>query len=161
MATERENSTSEVTSNQEIPVAGNIGGTDSSGVLPITSHKLNGHNFLQWSQSVLMFVRGKGKDDHLTGLSAAPAKEDSRYQTWRAEDSMVMSWLINYMTMILAKIFSYIAPQKRSGMLQRRRTPAMKIPPNFLVRRPFSMIYNKVNLQSPITLIFSPVISSN
>ncbi|KAH9705132.1 Plant intracellular ras-group-related LRR protein 4 [Citrus sinensis] len=45
------------------------GGTDSSPIL-ITSHKLNDHNYLQWSQSVMMFICGKGKDDYLTGEEA-------------------------------------------------------------------------------------------
>ncbi|RVW47558.1 DNA mismatch repair protein MSH7 [Vitis vinifera] len=43
----------------EIP---NLGGNDSSPIL-ITGHKLNGHNYLQWSQSVLLFICGKGKDE--------------------------------------------------------------------------------------------------
>ncbi|MCR2848069.1 hypothetical protein KN825_16150, partial [Weizmannia coagulans] len=34
---------------------------------PITNHKLNGNNYLQWSSSVLMFISGKGKDDYLNG----------------------------------------------------------------------------------------------
>ncbi|XP_024024880.1 uncharacterized protein LOC112092581 [Morus notabilis] len=97
MAADRGSSTSEFTSSQETPMAGINGGSDSSGVLPITSHKLNGHNYLQWSQSVLMFVRGKGNDDHLTGLSTSPGEKDPKYRSWRAEDSMVMSWLINSM----------------------------------------------------------------
>ncbi|RVW21682.1 hypothetical protein CK203_099910 [Vitis vinifera] len=46
----------------EIP---NLGGNDSSPIL-ITGHKLNGHNYLQWSQSVLLFICGKGKDEYLT-----------------------------------------------------------------------------------------------
>lgn len=29
--------------------------------LQITTHKLNGQNFLQWSQSVKLYVKGKGK----------------------------------------------------------------------------------------------------
>ncbi|RVW46448.1 hypothetical protein CK203_067320 [Vitis vinifera] len=46
----------------EIP---NLSGSDSSPIL-ITGHKLNGHNYLQWSQSVLLFICGKGKDEYLT-----------------------------------------------------------------------------------------------
>ncbi|RVX06552.1 Retrovirus-related Pol polyprotein from transposon RE2 [Vitis vinifera] len=42
--------------------------------LLITGHKLNGHNFLQWSQSVMMYVCGKGKDEYLTGEVAIPEK---------------------------------------------------------------------------------------
>ncbi|RVW40091.1 Retrovirus-related Pol polyprotein from transposon RE1 [Vitis vinifera] len=49
----------------------NLGGSDSSPIL-ITRHKLNGHNYLQWSQSVLLFICGKGKDEYLTGEAAMP-----------------------------------------------------------------------------------------
>ena len=52
----------------EIP---NLGGSDSSPIL-ITGHKLNGHNYLQWLQSVLLFICGKGKDEYLTGEVAMP-----------------------------------------------------------------------------------------
>jgi len=35
--------------------------------LQITQHKLNGTNFREWFQSVLLVVRGKGKEGYLTG----------------------------------------------------------------------------------------------
>ncbi|RVW45092.1 Retrovirus-related Pol polyprotein from transposon TNT 1-94 [Vitis vinifera] len=53
--------------------------------LPITAHKLNGQNYLQWSQSILMFIRGKEKDDYITGASAAPETTASTYKKWIAE----------------------------------------------------------------------------
>ena len=46
--------------------------SSSSSHLPITAHKLNGQNYLQWSHSILMFIRGKEKDDYITRASAAP-----------------------------------------------------------------------------------------
>lgn len=63
----------------------------------ITCHKLNGRNFLSWSQSVLLFICGRGKDDHLTGKAACSDSNDQKFKTWRSENSMVMSWLINSM----------------------------------------------------------------
>ena len=47
----------------------NISGSSSHGneaVSLVTSHKFNGHNFLQWSQSVMMYIGGKGKEEYLT-----------------------------------------------------------------------------------------------
>ena len=90
---------SEVTSDAEPVTSSNNGVSDQSHLphLPITGHKLNGNNYLQWSQSVLMFVCGKGKDDYLTGVAAEPEKEQPTYKTWKTENSMVMSWLINSM----------------------------------------------------------------
>lgn len=63
----------------------------------VTSHKLNGHNYLQWSQSVFMFISGHNKDEYLTGVAKAPKNEDLTYKEWKAENNMVMSWLINSM----------------------------------------------------------------
>ncbi|KAL5779663.1 hypothetical protein ACOSQ2_010400 [Xanthoceras sorbifolium] len=93
-----EQSSPERPSNSEI-ASGSTGGSDNNNHHPlITSHKLNGHNYLQFSQSVIMFVCGKGKDDHLTGTAVAPSKEDPTFRTWKSKNNMVMSWLINSMT---------------------------------------------------------------
>ena len=90
-------SSAEVTSNpHSAPTANTHGATDGASLL-ITGHKLNGQNFLQWSQSVLMFICGKGKDDYLTGEIAIPEKDDPKYKVWKIENHMVMSWLINSM----------------------------------------------------------------
>ncbi|GAV59105.1 UBN2_3 domain-containing protein [Cephalotus follicularis] len=70
------------------------GGPESL-VQPITGHRLNGQNFPQWSQSVMMFISRKGKDDYLTGAAAPLPKGDPKFKSWRAKNNMVMSWLIN------------------------------------------------------------------
>lgn len=46
----------------------------------------------------MMFICGRGKDDYLTGAAPKPDPEDSKYKVWKAENNMVMSWLINSMT---------------------------------------------------------------
>ncbi|RVW69709.1 hypothetical protein CK203_060610 [Vitis vinifera] len=63
----------------------------------ITRHKLNGHNYLQWSQSVLLFICGKGKDEYLTGEAVMPETTEPGFRKWKIENSMIMSWLINSM----------------------------------------------------------------
>ncbi|KAL5777364.1 hypothetical protein ACOSP7_010290 [Xanthoceras sorbifolium] len=63
----------------------------------ITNIRLNGDNFFRWSLSVRMYILGRGKGGYLTGEKTAPAKEDSNYATWEAENFMVMSWLVNLM----------------------------------------------------------------
>ncbi|KAK0607433.1 hypothetical protein LWI29_014912 [Acer saccharum] len=65
------------------------GGSDQNSShhnLFITSHKLTGKNYLQWSKFVLIFIRGKGKDDYLSGTIDKPAKEDTGYlqEIWDA-----------------------------------------------------------------------------
>ncbi|RVW87743.1 Retrovirus-related Pol polyprotein from transposon RE1 [Vitis vinifera] len=77
----------------EIP---NLGGSDFSPIL-ITGHKLNGHNYLQWSQSVLLFICSKGKDEYLTREAAMPKTTELGFRKWKIENSMIMSWLINSM----------------------------------------------------------------
>ncbi|KAL5840582.1 hypothetical protein ACOSQ4_013190 [Xanthoceras sorbifolium] len=102
--------TTEETSSSSQPAAnsGN-GGGGSDHIqfpnLPITSHKLNGHNYLQWSQSVMMFVSGKGRDDYLTGKATVPGETDPNYRKWKTENNMVMSWLINSMNNDIGEIF--------------------------------------------------------
>ncbi|KAK4437689.1 hypothetical protein Salat_0102900 [Sesamum alatum] len=59
------------------------------------SYRLNGRNYLQWSQIVRTFLKGRGKLNHLIG--AAPKSEDPKFATWDEEDSMIMSWLWNSM----------------------------------------------------------------
>ena len=71
--------------------------TDFSHSVQITTIRLNGDNFLRWSQSVRMYIRGCGKIGYLTGDKPAPAPEDPTYMTWDAENSMVMTWLVNSM----------------------------------------------------------------
>ncbi|RVW15064.1 hypothetical protein CK203_084807 [Vitis vinifera] len=77
----------------EIP---NLGGSDSSPIL-ITGHKLNGHNYLQWLQSMLLFICSKGKDEYLIGEAAMPETTKPGFRKWKIENNMIMSWLINSM----------------------------------------------------------------
>ena len=74
--------------------------TDSSKISPTTleSHSvqitticLNGDNFLRWSQSVRMYIRGRGKMGYLTGEKKAPVVDDLNYAIWDLENSMVMT----------------------------------------------------------------------
>ena len=83
-----------------------------SSVMPITGHKLNGKNYLQWSQSVLMFISGKGKDDYLTSTDNPPSKSDPKYKQWKSENHMVMSWLINTMNLEIGQNFMFYSTAK-------------------------------------------------
>ena len=99
------------TSNQEVVISSNNGRSEIS-VLPITGHKLNGHNFLQQSQSVMMFICRKGKDNYLTGTAMAPRKEDPKFKVWKSENNMVMSWLINFMNNDIGENFMFYGRAK-------------------------------------------------
>ena len=45
-----------------------------------------------------MFVCNRGKDGHLTGETATPEATDPKFRSWKTDDHLVMSWLINSMT---------------------------------------------------------------
>ncbi|KAL6316274.1 hypothetical protein AAG906_017904 [Vitis piasezkii] len=111
MTTERQESSSlEVTSGPE-----NVSSTTSGSenvVIPITGHKLTDQNYLQWSKSVMMFVCRKDKDDYLTGAVTAPPFEDPKYKIWKAENNMVLSWLINSMTNNIGEDFMFYETAK-------------------------------------------------
>ena len=62
--------------------------------IQITTIKLKGDNFLCWSQSVSMYICGRGKIGYLTGEVKSPAKTFG-YAVRDAENSMIMAWIVN------------------------------------------------------------------
>ncbi|XP_073219751.1 uncharacterized protein [Cicer arietinum] len=60
-----------------------------------SSYRLNGKNYLKWSQLIRTILKGKGKVSHLT--DKAPDKIDRKFKSWDEEDSMIMVWLWNSM----------------------------------------------------------------
>ena len=71
-------------------VAKNRGLTSESHSVQITTIHLNRDHFLRWPQSVLMYIRGKGKIGCLTGDTKAADVKDPSFATWDAKNSMVM-----------------------------------------------------------------------
>ncbi|CAN1240915.1 Retrovirus-related Pol polyprotein from transposon RE2 [Linum perenne] len=59
--------------------------------------KLDGRNYLQWSQSMQMHIAGRGKIGYITGNTTKPSESDSTYQTWFEHDNLVRCWLITSM----------------------------------------------------------------
>ena len=57
----------------------------------VINHKLNGNNYLQWSQSVLRYIRGRRKEKYINGEASQPKAEDSQFDTWFAENNQVMT----------------------------------------------------------------------
>ena len=56
-----------------------------------SSYGLNGKNYLQWSQVVKTFLKGKGKLSH--SMNTGPAQNDPTFVKSDNEDSIMMSWL--------------------------------------------------------------------
>ncbi|KAK3008643.1 hypothetical protein RJ639_013452 [Escallonia herrerae] len=80
--------------------------------LQITSHKLDGKNFLQWSRSVLLVIRGRGKMGYITGEIQRPALGDSMYANWELNNSIVMAWLINSMESHISRTYLFLLTAK-------------------------------------------------
>ncbi|CAN1827511.1 hypothetical protein LINPERHAP1_LOCUS31949 [Linum perenne] len=69
--------------------------TDYSGIL--TTHRLDGKNYLQWSKTVEMHITGRSRGGYLSGATKKPAPEDPQFQTWNDNDNLVRTWLIHSM----------------------------------------------------------------
>ena len=76
MISEHPPSSSEVTSDYSL-VNSKDNGDSKNFVHYIIIHKLNGKNYLKWSQSVMMYIRGRGKDDYIIGAKTTPTKNDA------------------------------------------------------------------------------------
>ena len=63
------------------------------------TYRLDGKNYLKWSQLVRTVLKGKGKISHLMGTG--PKLGDPCFEAWDEEDSMIMVWLWNSMTLKL------------------------------------------------------------
>ncbi|TXG53747.1 hypothetical protein EZV62_019003 [Acer yangbiense] len=87
-------SSSEVASDQNEEVVPSPGKGEMQNIQ--ATYRLNGKNYLKWSQVVQTFLKGKGKLSHLLGTG--PTKGDPKFEAWDEADSMVMSWLWNSMT---------------------------------------------------------------
>jgi len=56
-----------------------------------SAYKLNGKNYLKWSQLIKAILKGKGKVSHLTD------ENNVNFKSWDEEDSMIMALLWNSM----------------------------------------------------------------
>ncbi|XP_052199312.1 uncharacterized protein LOC127806213 [Diospyros lotus] len=73
-------------------------------------YQLDGRNYLQWSQIVKTFLKGRGKISHLNGSD--PSNEDLKFQAWDEEDSMIMSWFWNSMQPEISKYYMFLTTAK-------------------------------------------------
>ena len=74
------------------------------------SNRLNGKNYLKWSQIVRTYLKGKGRINHL--LRPGPAKEDPTFGAWDEEDSMIMSWLWDSMEPTISDTCMFLTTAK-------------------------------------------------
>ena len=73
--------------------------------LQITPEKLNDRNFLRWSQAVQLFLAARGKMGYFRGTIKKPKILDPSIGLQEAENSYVISWLINSIQLEVNKHF--------------------------------------------------------
>ncbi|KAL6333039.1 hypothetical protein AAG906_020059 [Vitis piasezkii] len=78
MTTNSKKLVSKVNSRLEIVTSNDHGGFDVF-FFPIIGHKLNGNNYLQWSQFILMFIGDKDKDGYLIGEIVQPKSDYPKF----------------------------------------------------------------------------------
>nr|XP_028964397.1 uncharacterized protein LOC114827048 isoform X2 [Malus domestica] len=86
--------------------------TQSDMSLHITPDKLDGSNYSSWSQSVRIYITGRGKWSYVSGTKMAQAEVDALYAIWEEENAMVQSWLLNSMTRDVRAIFLRLSTAK-------------------------------------------------
>ena len=74
------------------------------------AYRLNGKNYLKWSQLVRTVLKGKGKISHLMGTGPKPG--DPHFESWDEEDSMIMAWLWNSVTPEISDTCMFLATTK-------------------------------------------------
>ena len=74
------------------------------------AYRLDGKNYLKWSQFVRTVLKGKGKISHLTGVGPKP--RDPRFEAYDEEDSMIIAWLWNFMTPEISDTCMFLAITK-------------------------------------------------
>jgi hypothetical protein len=57
--------------------------------------KMDGTNYAFWCQAVEMYVKGRERMKHLTGVPQPPCTNDPLYHKWVVDDVIVKGWLIN------------------------------------------------------------------
>ena len=74
------------------------------------AYRLDGKNYLKWSQLVRTVLKGKGKIGHLMGTG--PKLGDPHFEAWDEEDFMIMAWLWNSMTSEISNTCMFLATAK-------------------------------------------------
>ncbi|CAH9061826.1 unnamed protein product [Cuscuta epithymum] len=80
--------------------------------MQVTVHRLNGSNYLEWSQSVKLAIDGRGKLGFLTGETKVPEPDEPNYKVWRSENSLVTAWLLNSMDASIARSHMFLKTAK-------------------------------------------------
>ena len=74
------------------------------------AYRFNDKNYLNQSQLVCTFLKGRGKLSYLNGTG--PSQKDPKFKAWDEEDSMVMSQLWNDMALKISDTCMFLDTTK-------------------------------------------------
>ncbi|KAG6667423.1 hypothetical protein CIPAW_01G100200 [Carya illinoinensis] len=60
--------------------------------MPMTSVKLDGKNYISWSKSATIFLKGKELSSHL--VNPKPDSNNSTFAQWKQEDAQILSLML-------------------------------------------------------------------
>lgn len=90
----------------------NSRGYDNSSI-QLTIEKINGKNYYEWTQSIQLVIKGKGKLGYLNSKTEEPASsQPNSLQKWKVKNSMVKAWLIHPMQNSIGKTTFFLATAK-------------------------------------------------
>lgn len=89
-----------------------FGHEGTSNALKVEIQKLNGKNYVEWSQTARLILDGKGIYGFLTGEVQMPATTDPKYRFWKSENSVIIAWLLSNMESTIKKPFMFLPTAK-------------------------------------------------
>lgn len=73
----------------------------------ITNVLLNAQNFAVWSQSLHLYLGGKGKSHWLLESMVQPPDSDPKWVQWDIDNYTMLGWIFNSMEDLIYNIFMY------------------------------------------------------
>ncbi|TYI04186.1 hypothetical protein ES332_A10G001000v1 [Gossypium tomentosum] len=70
-----------------------------------------------------MFIKARGLQRYITGDSKKPVVNDSTYDQWDSDNSLVMSWLINSMQPRISRTYLLLDSTEKIWMLRFLKFP--------------------------------------
>ncbi|KAK4411898.1 hypothetical protein Sango_0262800 [Sesamum angolense] len=81
-------------------------GSDHPGMV-LVSAPLTCNNYLNWSFGVKRALRAKMKLGFIDGTSIKPSANDPHFEQWIRVDSMVTTWILNFISKGIVEAFMY------------------------------------------------------
>ena len=78
----------------------------------ILSVKLNGENYSLWARLMRVEIGIRGRTQHITGETRAPASNDPEFFRWEQEDLQVFSWILQNLELRLMNTVSQFQSAK-------------------------------------------------